>query len=330
MNDNIFRGPVFVTGMPRSGTKLLRNLLNNHSQLSIPVQESHLIPFIIRNFGSDYDFNQAGNLEKLVTAFRETKFFFSYPEKADKVNADLIRQSASVLSWSSFFEYIFRLYAEKEDHSFRIWGDKTPGYIVQFELFVKIFPGARFVHIVRDPRDYALSVKNAWGRSMYRAADRWNETMAMVDKMNTSKENYLEITYEDLLESPEAILTRICHFLGLEYEEGMQTVNQKLESYGEARGQNKIVATNKQKFLKKMSPSTLKRVESLVCEQAKRLSYELVHDVQYKPLTSMERKLLKLHDGYRSSVFHMKEKGIVQGLWYFIAHYRQRSWQKAE
>jgi hypothetical protein len=52
MRSSPFRGPLFVVGMSWSGTKLLRDLLNQHPQIGIPPSESRFLPAVIERFGS--------------------------------------------------------------------------------------------------------------------------------------------------------------------------------------------------------------------------------------------------------------------------------------
>ncbi|MEZ4774703.1 MAG: sulfotransferase [Bacteroidia bacterium] len=324
-----FTGPLFISGMPRSGTKLLRDLVNNHSKISIPTHESHLIPWMIRNFGIDFDLNQTQNLERAVAAFRTTKFFGNYPEKAEKINAEHIRNFSPNITWRVFFEYLFRLTAPEKSGDF-IWGDKTPGYILHYDLLRRIFPDAKFVHIIRDPRDYALSVKNAWGRSMYRAAHRWNETMHSIRQKAAQGGEYLEIRYEDLLENPSKILSQICTFAGVSYEEGMDQLQRVTENLGEAKGQKTIMSGNKNKFLERIPQKKLKRIEELVCTEAEKLSYEMVNPVNYRPLTKNEMFFLRIYDGFSSARFHMGERGLAKGMQYFLKLHRQGSWRQVE
>ncbi|MDX2245493.1 MAG: sulfotransferase [Bacteroidia bacterium] len=326
----LFTGPLFISGMPRSGTKLLRDLVNNHSKISIPTHESHLIPWMIRKFGIDYDLNKPAHLEQAVAAFRTTKFFGNYPDKASQVTAENIRKKyPNKLTWAGFFEYLFRLMAPEKSGNF-VWGDKTPGYILHYDLLKQIFPAAKFVHIIRDPRDYALSVQNAWGRSLYRAAHRWNETMRAVRNKGQKKNEYLEVRYEDLLENPAVVLSQICVFAGLTYEQGMERLSRVTENLGEAKGQTTILSGNKNKFLERIPKNKLLRIEELVCTEAEKLSYKMVNRVHYKPLTKKEMFMLKIQDGISSARFHMGERGITKGMQYFLKLHREGSWRQVE
>ena len=324
-----FKGPLFISGMPRSGTKLLRDLVNNHSQISMPNHESHFIPWMLRNIGKETDLNQDQNLEAAVKLFQETKFAGNYLNKLPNITPANIKAFQNPVTWASFFEFIFREFADEDQMENFIWGDKTPGYILHYELLKTIFPGARFVHIIRDPRDYALSVSHAWGRSMKRAAHRWHTSVHNIREKAAKNEDYLEVRYEDLLDDPVKILTQISRFAGVDYELGMELLRKPSENLGETKGQTAIVATNKNKFLERIPPAKLKRIEELVCSEAQELSYKMVNEVNYKPLTSNQLRWLKIHDGIKSARFHIKSRGLFNGLNYFLKLHKQGSWREA-
>jgi len=52
MTTDIFTGPLFILGMPRSGTKLLRDLLNRNPKIGVPTSETDFIPYLIKPFGN--------------------------------------------------------------------------------------------------------------------------------------------------------------------------------------------------------------------------------------------------------------------------------------
>ena len=322
-----FKGPLFISGMPRSGTKLLRDLVNNHPLISIPTHESHFIPWMLRNIGKDTDLNQASHLEAAIALFLETKFAGNYPQKLSRITAENIKAFQNPVSWASFFEYIFRELAEESETERFIWGDKTPGYILHYELLKSIFPTARFVHIIRDPRDYALSVNHAWGRSMERAAHRWHQTIHQVRQLAQHNDDYLEVRYEDLLDDPVKVLTKICRFAGTDYELGMELLRKPSENLGETKGKTAIIATNKNKFMERIPADKLKRIEELVCYEAEQLSYQMVNNVKHKPLNSNELFWLKVYDGFQSATFHIKSRGFAKGINYFLKLHKQGSWR---
>src|SRR5687767_8625456 len=119
----------------------------------------------------------------------------------------------------------FVAYAEREGKA--RWGDKTPAYIGHVDQLAAIWPDARFVVLVRDGRDVALSVmgvpfgpNNAWA-----AARSW--ATAIRQGREAAKRypgRVLELRYEDLVSDPATWLVTTCNFLGLDYKDDMLAI----------------------------------------------------------------------------------------------------------
>src|SRR5690606_39213043 len=133
------------------------------------------------------------------------------------------------------FEPIFRFYAPPNRNENFIWGDKTPGYLNQLPLIKAVFPEAKFIHIIRDPRDYSLSVEKAWNKNAFRAAERWRYN---IEKARSSThhfmKDYQEIKYEALLSNPRKELEKICQFLECTYSPMMESLPLPAENLGAA------------------------------------------------------------------------------------------------
>jgi Sulfotransferase family len=144
--------PVFVVGCPRSGTTLLRLMLDAHPDLSIP-PESHFIPLVWR-VRDRYETSGGFDGEKMARdVFRGIRFRdWSLPES--EVLDELGRVAPSDLAGS--IACFFCAYAGRNGKE--RWGDKTPGYSMELPLLASLFPDARFVHLIRDGRDVALSL----------------------------------------------------------------------------------------------------------------------------------------------------------------------------
>ncbi len=121
----------------------------------------------------------------------------------------------------------FVAYAEREGK--KRWGDKTPAYIGHVDRLATIWPDARFVHLIRDGRDVALSVMNVpFGpNNAWAAARSWARVIRQGHK---AAERYpgrvLEVRYEDLVSKPAETVAAVCDFLGLGYSDDMLAIEQ--------------------------------------------------------------------------------------------------------
>jgi hypothetical protein len=125
---------------------------------------------------------------------------------------------------------VYAVYAEERGKP--RWGDKTPMYMQNLRLLERLFPDARFVHLIRDGRDAALSflamprgiVTETWmhPRTPADFACQWRTEVAAARRLGRRVgPRYLEVRYEELVAGVETVLQRICDLAGLAYEPAM-------------------------------------------------------------------------------------------------------------
>jgi len=133
------------------------------------------------------------------------------------------------LSYAQAMRRVFALYAEARGKS--RYGHKSPGLVRHLDFLAGLFDEARFVHIIRDGRDVALSLLDRpWGPVRIAEGARYWATrvdrgMSSGRKLGPSR--YLEVRYEDLVADPEAALNGICRFIELDYRPEMLTYHQR-------------------------------------------------------------------------------------------------------
>ena len=203
----------FVVGATRSGTTLLRLMLDAHPEMAIP-SETHFIPNLIKAYRLESATPE--RMCEVVTAHRRWGDFHLDPE-------ELLERFRAIdpINPGDAARAFFQLYAEREGKT--RWGDKTPGYVREMHRIESVLPEARFVHLVRDGRDVALSVLGMnWGPSTVpEAAFRWKKRILRSREQAPRIGHYVEIRYEDLVRDTEDTLRRICEFIELPYDEAM-------------------------------------------------------------------------------------------------------------
>jgi len=206
---------VFIVGMNGSGTTMLLDHLSSHSRLFGFPGETKLLPHFIRQQSSYGDLGDDGNYGRLWDAMRGSI--------AGRVGTGPER-IALPPDWASpprsaarVFDRIMRLFAAEAGKA--IWCEKTPMHVHHLTLLAEAFPRARFIHIIRDGRDCASSFHRRWRFNPLRTVYRWKGAVRSGRAQGAQLgARYLEIRYEDVTRSPVATLTRICGFLGLEFE----------------------------------------------------------------------------------------------------------------
>lgn len=212
----------FIVGVGRSGTTLLRLMLDAHPDLVIP-PETHFLPQAARASEGARDPRQA--FLEAVTSHRNWK--------DHGIDEDALARRISAIepfdpgeAARAFYE----LYAEK--FAKPRWGDKTPPYVDQMQLIQGLLPEAHFIHVIRDGRDVALSVKDLWfgPDSVEEAARRWRSAIERARLQSKELAHYLEVRYEDLVSNPEPILKKVANFVGLPWDPVMLDYHQTAEN----------------------------------------------------------------------------------------------------
>jgi hypothetical protein len=205
--------PFFIVGSPRSGTTLLRFLLSTHPRLYIP-DETGFIPFLLpeRKLDSELSLKQVQRLLRRIGRL-------NYLWDGLVTNPQDFYLNLTSHSLGDVLDGLFRIVVKP--YGAARWGDKTPLYVRYMPLIHKIFPEARFIHVIRDGRDATLSAQRKWGLAQQRYMDNYyllqnwvtNVSDGARDGASLGAEWYLEVHYESLVEHPEDISRLVCDFL---------------------------------------------------------------------------------------------------------------------
>ena len=203
----------FVVGVTRSGTTLLRLMLDSHSQLAVP-PETHFALDVIAAF-------KRGPVspERFVDIVTTHRRWPDFGLDADVLLARVV--DVEPLDAGPALRAFYRYYADEAGKP--RWGDKTPGYLRKMAKIEKALPEARFVHLIRDGRDVAVSITGLhFGpRSVPEAAHRWAKRIRVAREQGARVSHYTELRYEDLIRDPEPALRRLCEFVELDWSTAM-------------------------------------------------------------------------------------------------------------
>jgi hypothetical protein len=211
--------PVLVLGVRRSGTTLLRVMLDRNSQIAVP-DESYFVPQLAARHRRPIE------VEPFVEDLRRIGTLLDGvdPDRVRKRLRDGMAPGAAIAA-------VFETYAA--DRGKARWGDKTPMYMQYLPLLERLFPDALFVHLVRDGRDAALSflamppgiVTRTWAhpRSVADFACQWRTEVeaARLLGARVGPGRYREVRYEALVAGPEPEVEAVCAFARLPYEPEM-------------------------------------------------------------------------------------------------------------
>ena len=314
----MFNGPIFIIGLGRSGTKLLRDLLNNHPKISIPEDETGFIPYLLRKYESA-DISKLVIQRKLYYEIKETSFYIAQEDRGKTMSyekfLDLANQSASL---AHLIEWVLRYYSPKGLQTMPlIWGDKTPRYMDYVQLLNKFFPNSRFIHIYRDVRDYALSYKKTWGKSIHLSAYRWQNKI--LDFETNKNIDFKEVKYEDLIKNSDKVLKELCEYLEIEYFDGMKILKTSSEKFGDAKNRTEIMSDNLNKYKRELKKQQIKEIEELAYDALLLKNYTPYFATKEKGINQYKLNILKIQDfvNYASHIL-LKERGIRRGVIYLL------------
>ena len=210
--------PFFIVGAQRSGSTLLRLILNAHSEIAIPEEARFLTPLLDKKYLKEPF--RGKRLEFLIEYISKVPHFKLWNYDSSFFLAKL--RSKSEITLREFIEELYSSYCEYEGKKY--WGDKSL-FFNWIEVLYTLFPEARFIHIVRDGRD----VFNSWRKiepsmnNVAVAALDWSYKLSRIERafVKIPRSNSMTVRYEDLLSEPEKTVRAICDFINISYEPQM-------------------------------------------------------------------------------------------------------------
>lgn len=215
--------PFFVVGSARSGTTLLRLMLNSHPDVAVPPES---------RFITELYTDEEVDAERTLQALGEHHRFGAWELSLDDVRKELGRSGR--VHFVDVIAAAYQAYAKARGKV--RWGDKTPRYVEHMPLISGLFPDARFVHLVRDGRNVALSYADVpFGpKTVGQVAELWGGRVAegIAAGRQLGDDRYLEVCYELLTGAgqTESQLRQLCDFLSLPFDSEMLEYTEQARS----------------------------------------------------------------------------------------------------
>ena len=273
--------PVFIVGCPRSGTTVLADLMRD-TPWGVPF-ETLFIPKYYRRLASPEKIagrRSCRSLVKRILAERPIR------QRAPETDADSLFYSLQLPSYANIVDAI--CLACRRDESALTWADKSPWYRMHLSIVDTLFPKSRFIWIIRDGRDVALSLmKRPWGpASVFGSARLWrrfHQPCQTVEQLQRAGRLFA-LRYEDLLKTPEETVPVLRRFLGVD------TDTQHTQSW-----LRKLNRSNHGKWTSEMTPAQVATFESVAGDVLERMGYARSQPEQGE-VSVTERRLSILRD----------------------------------
>jgi hypothetical protein len=271
--------PFFIVGSGRCGSTLLRMMLASHSRLSIPPETRFLVS-LVRRFNIERSLTE-DEIESVVAAITD---YDTWPDM--KLDAQEWRRRVGQLikpRVGDVAEVVHRCYMEAQGKP--RWGDKSPIYITIVPALARMYPDARFIHIVRDGRDVARSFQaTPWrGRRLHDSATRWTQALKCQRRWDRLplRNRILVVRYEDLVLKTEPVLREICRFIGENFEPNMLSWESEVDGQVPERARIfhprlklKIGAEAVARWKRELSPHEVFVCEAFMAPLLRRFGYE--------------------------------------------------------
>lgn len=273
--------PIFIIGTERSGSNLLRLIINSHSGIAVP-HPPHILKFFSPLEASYGDLTQPAAMGQLVSDLLGLLAAHIYPWETEMDRERILAASPPTL-----VGLFFTLYDHYRQHKGkRRWGCKSTFVIHHWQRILAACPAARFILLVRDPRDVAVSSR----RSIFSPFHPWRTAMLWRQQQlegltlleSAARHNVHLLRYEELIEEPETTVKALCRFLNETYEPAMlafhQTRAARKSSALSTSWHNvgsPIRSGNRNTYKNGLSPAELRLVEGVCGDLMARFGYQL-------------------------------------------------------
>jgi hypothetical protein len=213
--------PLLMLSSGRAGTTLLRSMLVAGGQISIP-PETQVFAKAALKFSALQNWNWGDICRIVIALFESHGNFKMWDANMYPAYGNAIGLPAAERSLARIIDEIFKCYTQQAFPEAKIWGEQSPLHTLYAPWVYKIFPRAKYLHLLRDGRDVIASMVERKYTLEY-STERWKacveRTYQLREKL--APDQFLEIRYEDLVSKPEETLQQVSSFVGIEFRQQM-------------------------------------------------------------------------------------------------------------
>jgi hypothetical protein len=311
--------PIFIIGTERSGTNLLRLMLNAHSGIAVP-HPPHIMKLFAPLEPLYGDLTNDRNFRRLIADVCKMVELHTYPWEIVPDREQVFQQARERNLLNVYFQ-IYNQYLVQSGK--RRWCCKSTFMIEHVGDILRYYPDARFIFMLRDGRDVAVSAKSSIFNHfhVYYSAKRWQreQRLGLSWLAKLPPEQIMLLKYEDLIADAETVVKRLCSFLGEPFEEQMLEYHRS----GEARKSGSlsvswentakpVIRDNAHKYRSQLDPAEIMQFEVIALDEMQELGY----CTDNPPELLLERRddLTREHFSYRLTELRLKMKAEVNHL----------------
>ena len=282
--EQVENGMFLIVGCGRSGTTLLKTILNAHPSISLP----HETNFFTGISSGDFECDET-SLEQKLDRLLSKWWIADMHLDRNEIKQNLGEHKAS---WRNLFVAMLASLPTAVDAC--CFGEKTVDHIIYAEELLTQFPHAKLLQVIRDPRASFASYRAAsiGTNQPSRFVSDW-ELAVTVDQKLESHPRYFRIKFEDLIENTEATMQKICDFLEVEFAAEMMNYHQREvsgyspEQSHHSNTQKPIFKSGIEKWKHELTNTHVAMIEFFLGQQMQRVGYELTEAAVKFPQSRM-------------------------------------------
>lgn len=277
--------PIFMIGTQRSGSNLLRLMLNQLPEIAAP-HPPHILQRMTPLIPGYGDLSIDKNFIQLIEDTCRLVELNPVPWHGVVLDRAGLFRRCRERSLLSVYEAVYDVCAEVKGA--RTWCCKSLAninYVSQIEAY---FGEPRYIYLYRDGRDVALSFQKAvvGEKHVYSIAKEWRATqeLALMIEREIEPSRFLRVSYEDLTGKPRRTAEGICNFLGVPFRESMMEFHRSDEAKRAASSSDlwvnvthPVMGNNSCKFLRESSEQDIRIFESVTGSVLDRLGYDRIY-----------------------------------------------------
>jgi hypothetical protein len=272
--------PVFLSGVYRSGTTILAQVIGAHREIAITFDSVKFLRFCLHRYSPIDD---PDNRERLV---RETHDRIAL--RWD-MHFDVDAMTEAVLAAGSGYAPVYDVFMQRllltGDGAAKRWGEKTAVMWSRIPDFLTMFPDAKVIHVMRDPRDATASYKKLTYEPGYTYLDCAVNSLHAMQSISEyqdrfGKDRVYWIRMEDLVSQPEQAARAMCEFLELDFDPGMIDPTRFRDKAGKPWDNNSVFCPNMtgisgdfERWRTELTTSEVLFVEMLAASQMSKFGY---------------------------------------------------------
>ncbi|MCG8429209.1 MAG: sulfotransferase [Chromatiales bacterium] len=274
--------PIFMIGMQRSGSNLLRLMLNQLDEVAAP-HPPHVLQRMIPLQSHYGDLSEDENFDLLVDDICQLVELNPVEWESVKLDRDEVKSLCRENSLIAVFGAVYDICAKAQGAS--TWCCKSLANIKYVDEIERYFKNPKYIYLYRDGRDVALSFRKAvvGDKHFYNIAKGWThvQEIGLSLKSQIDSSRLFAVSYEQLTAEPDSTARKLCEFLGVRYTEGMLDFHRSTEAKRAAGSSalwgnvtQPVIQDNTKKFLREASEEDIRIFESVAGHVLDQLGYE--------------------------------------------------------